>query len=358
MRKVIPVLLLCIISWQGYGQAEERILYVVDSIAIIEDPQEDEGAIDEADIETITVVTDKAEMKKYGYADQDKIIFIITREYVKRPPELKRIPTTKKMYTRAHLWYFQEDTPYSGPFIDYYLNGKKEEEGNFKNGKVDGLNKTYFPDGKVAFYSTYVDGIENGDSKEYFINGQVRQEGVFKNGKEDGLWKEWYSTGKLKRQTQFNDGEIVLSKDENKFYSLFNKGIELFNEGNYTMAIKNYNKAIELNPDYNEVYLHRSRAYLYDLKFDESLADCDKAIALEPLYKEAFSNRGFVRLRKYELKNSRTLSKGNGVTVLAAKDKVDIPQDELERMCADLNTGYQLGDKKPMILDAIKNYCQ
>lgn len=342
----------------GYGQDAERILYVVDSIAIIEDPEEDEGAIDEAAIETITVVNDKIEMKKYGYSDHDKIIFIITKEYSKRSPELKKIPTTKSMSTRAHLWYLQEGIPYSGPFIDYYLNGKKEEEGYFKKGKVDGLNKVYFPNGNVDHYITYVNGIENGESKEYFVNGQVRQEGLFKNGKEDGIWKEWYSTGQLKRQTLFNEGKMELPKDENKFYSLFNKGIDLFNEGNYVTAVKNYDKAIELNPNYNEVYLHRSRAYLYDLKFDDALADCDKAIALEPLYMEAYSNRGFVRLRKYEMKNSRTLSKGNGVIVLAAKDKVEIPKDELEKMCADLNTGYQLGDTKPMIADAIKNYCQ
>jgi hypothetical protein len=65
-----------------------------------------------------------------------------------------------------------------------------------------------------------------------------------------------------------------------------------------------------------------------------------------------------VRLRKYQLKNSRTISRSNGVTVLAAKDRVEIPKDELEKMCADLNKGYQLGDTGPMILDAIKNYCK
>ena len=73
---------------------------------------------------------------------------------------------------------------------------------------------------------------------------------------------------------------------------------------------------------------------------------------------ESLSNRAFARLRKYEFKNSRTLSKGNGVTVLASKDKVEIPKDEQEKVCVDLNKGYQLGDTKPMIVDAMKNYCQ
>ena len=117
-------------------------------------------------------------------------------------------------------------------------------------------------------------------------------------------------------------------------------------------------KAIELNPNYSDTYFHRGTAYLYDFKFDEAIRDYDKAIELEPLYMESLSNRAFARMRKYEFKNSRTLSKGNGVTVLASKDKVEMPEEEKEKVCSDLNAGYKLGDKKPMILEAIKKYCQ
>jgi hypothetical protein len=46
------------------------------------------------------------------------------------------------------------------------------------------------------------------------------------------------------------------------------------------------------------------------------------------------------------------------VTVLAAKDKVEIPKDQLEKICNDLSKGIQLGDDKPMMLDAQKIYCQ
>lgn len=100
---------------------------------------------------------------------------------------------------------------------------------------------------------------------------------------------------------------------------------------------------------YSDAYFHRGTAYFYDFKFDEAIKDYDKAIDREPLYMESLSNRAFARLRKYEFKNSRTLSKNQYVTVLASKEKVEIPKDEQEKICADLNKGHQLGDTKPMI---------
>jgi antitoxin component YwqK of YwqJK toxin-antitoxin module len=360
MKKLL-LYVLTIISFVTHGQStEERVLYVVDSIPIINDPGKDEGTLTENDIETLTVVTNKADIEKHGYKDLDKILFILTKEYAKRPAELRKIPTVKQMERKNGRWHLKgSSTPYTGQIIDYFFNGKKQGDGILKDGQLEGLRTVYYPDGTTtSYYRHYVNGLENGESKEYFQNGKVHQEGAFKNGKDDGLWKEWYSTGQLKRQTEFKEGKVLSSKEDKKFHSLFSKGIQLFNDGNYSGAIKTYGKAIELNPNYTDVYFHRSRAYLYDLKFDQAVVDCDKAIELEPMYMEAYSNRAFVRLRKHELKNSRTLSKSSGVTVLASKDKVEIPKDELEKICNDLSKGIQLGDNKPMILDAQKTYCQ
>jgi hypothetical protein len=57
--------LLTILSLTALGQGtDERILYVVDSIAIVEDPKEGEGVLSDNDIDTITVVTNKADINK------------------------------------------------------------------------------------------------------------------------------------------------------------------------------------------------------------------------------------------------------------------------------------------------------
>jgi antitoxin component YwqK of YwqJK toxin-antitoxin module len=359
MRKSI-ICLLTIISIATYGQGtEERVLYVVDSIPIIDDPEEGEGTLTETDIETLTVVTSKADIEKHGYKDLDKIIFVITKEYAKRPEELRKIPTVKLMQRKNGKWCLKDSQkPYTGPFIDYYYNGRKQGEGILKDGLLEGLRTVYYQNGMTSYYRNFVNGIENGESKEYFQNGKIHLEGAFKNGKDEGLWKEWYSTGQLKRETAFKSGEAIPTKEQEKFHKLLLNGIKMFREENYQGAVRTLDKAIELNPNYSDAYFHRGTAYFHDFKFDEAIKDYDKAIELEPLYMESLSNRAFARLRKYEFKNSRTLSKNQYVTVLATKDKVEIPKDEQEQICADLNKGYQLGDTKPMIVDAMKNYCR
>src|SRR5688500_10760012 len=103
--------ILAISTLTSFGKStEERILYVVDSIAIIEDPEEEEGNLQKTDIETLTVVTNKAEIEKHGYTDIDKIFFIITKEYAKRPDDIRKIPTTKKMERKGGKWHAKGST--------------------------------------------------------------------------------------------------------------------------------------------------------------------------------------------------------------------------------------------------------
>ena len=57
-------------------------------------------------------------------------------------------------------------------------------------------------------------------------------------------------------------------------------------------AIKNLNKAIELNPELAEAYNNRGNAYTQNGKYDLAIEDYDKAIKLNPTFAHAYSNRG------------------------------------------------------------------
>lgn len=358
--KTLFICCLTVIGIHSFAQeAQDKILYVVDSIPIFDDPNEDDGELTEQDIETIAVVTNKDEIEKLGYKDLEKIIFIISKEYTKRPDELKKIPTLAQMERKDSHWFMKNtQTPYSGEFIEFYMNGKLKGKGTFKDGLADGARTGYFQDGKTSYVKSYVNGLENGEFKQFFSNGKIAQEGIFKEAKEDGIWKMWYSTGELKEQFEFKNGKAITSKEDEKFYRQFSNASKLSSEGDYSTAIKMFDKLIELNPKYSDLYFHRGTAYLYDMKFDEAIRDYDKAIVLEPLYKESISNRAFARLRKHEFKDSRTLGKYSDVTVLTSKDNVEIPKEELNKICADLDLGYSLGDKSQMIIDTINKYCQ
>jgi len=337
----------------------QRVLYVVDNVAIINDPDQNDGSISQDDVDELKVVTNKAKIEQLGYHDADKVILITTKEYKKRPDDLKKIPTTKVMERKDGCWYTKgDDKPYSGPFIDYFYNGKKQGEGILKNGKVDGLRVTYNANGNKSFFTNYTDGIKNGDSESYFPDGKLKQKGRFKGGLDDGLWVEYYSIGAIKRQVTFVNTKPQFDKSEEKFYALNDKAKELMKGEDYKSAIRKLTEAIEIKADYSDTWFYRGTAKLDNLDFDGAIADFDKAIILEPLYMEAFSNRAFARIRKYQFKNSRTLSNSNGVTIMAGKDHIDIPKEEKEKICSDLNNGNMLGDRKSMTVDAIKEFCQ
>jgi len=141
MKKALFSFLFLLITFSVFSQESQKAqntIYIIDNVPVIKDPDENSGTLGNDEIEEVTVVTDKDKIKLTGY-EVDKIIYITTKEYKKRPEEVKVIPTTKTMTRKDGAWFLKDTTiPYSGKFIDYFLNGKIQGEGILKNGIVDG----------------------------------------------------------------------------------------------------------------------------------------------------------------------------------------------------------------------------
>jgi tetratricopeptide (TPR) repeat protein len=60
----------------------------------------------------------------------------------------------------------------------------------------------------------------------------------------------------------------------------------------YDQAIPDYNKAIELKPDYAGAYINRGIAYYFKRFFDQAIADFTKGIGLKPDADYAYTFRG------------------------------------------------------------------
>jgi tetratricopeptide (TPR) repeat protein len=54
-------------------------------------------------------------------------------------------------------------------------------------------------------------------------------------------------------------------------------GNSYYRQGDFTQAISDYTKAIEMNPDYPEAYVLRAMAYYKEKEYDKSWADVYKA---------------------------------------------------------------------------------
>jgi len=124
MKNKILILLLTLLPIIGFSQnSNENVLYIVDSIPVIEEPKEGFGTLTENEIDNVVVVKDKEIIESTGYKDLNGIIYIFTKAYVQRPDSIKAIPTTKLMTKKNGAWYLKNSsTPYSGNFIDYYLS--------------------------------------------------------------------------------------------------------------------------------------------------------------------------------------------------------------------------------------------
>lgn len=111
----------------------------------------------------------------------------------------------------------------------YYHEGGKTVMATepYKQGKVNGMRKVFFPDGTIAEETNYVNGIKQGIHKKYAENGVVLEqsnfvddkyngpavfrddkgnvgsEGMYKNDLKVGVWK-FYREGKKVKEENFD----------------------------------------------------------------------------------------------------------------------------------------------------------
>ena len=78
----------------------------------------------------------------------------------------------------------------------------------------------------------------------------------------------------------------------------FKKGVSYQEKGQWDKAIAEYNKAIELNPEYSKAYNNRGLAYADKGQYDQAISDYTKAIELSPKLAEAYYNRGIAYRHK------------------------------------------------------------
>ena len=82
------------------------------------------------------------------------------------------------------------------------------------------------------------------------------------------------------------------------------KGLIEGGEGNYDEAIRYYNEAIKLHPDFAEAYYQRGDVHSLKHDFDSAIIDFTKVIELNPDFAEAYSHRGVFRSLKHDFNNA------------------------------------------------------
>jgi stress-induced-phosphoprotein 1 len=70
------------------------------------------------------------------------------------------------------------------------------------------------------------------------------------------------------------------------------KGTELFKEGNFPGAIKEYDEGLRRDPKSVPIFCNRAQAYIKLMEPNQGLKDADKAINIDPKFVKAWVRKG------------------------------------------------------------------
>ena len=88
----------------------------------------------------------------------------------------------------------------NGEYIKYYKNGVIEMQGMMKDGKREGIWKSFYEDGSPWSETIFNGGKKNGKTTSWYDNEKKRYEGFYTNDAESGKWTFWNEKGTILTQ--------------------------------------------------------------------------------------------------------------------------------------------------------------
>lgn len=125
----------------------------------------------------------------------------------------KRVDSGK--YDDGQVRYEREIVRYSdnhfvadGYYREFYPNGQKFAEGQYKNGRQEGTWTYWYDNGQINRKANYKNGQPDGSWEIYNTDGAIIAKRGFKNGRRDGTWVVYDDTGKQQlHEEQYADGK-------------------------------------------------------------------------------------------------------------------------------------------------------
>ena len=101
-------------------------------------------------------------------------------------------------------------------------------------------------------------------------------------------------------------GGIVYKRvaDPGNAREAFDAGMRLVTATRYDQAIMNFNRAVDLQPNFADAYRMRGRAYVAESNADQAIRDFTRVFELRPSDALALAERGFARLDKRDYANA------------------------------------------------------
>jgi hypothetical protein len=368
-----------------YGQpSKSKTLVVIDSVAFL-DGSKEWNRLSKEEVSEYTIISNRDSLDRLGWKQLDTVTYVFTKEYRNRPDSIKKLPRVRQFVLKDGIGHWN-GVPYTGRYIDYYVNGKIQSEGmmlngqthgevilyynngsrrnlvSFKEGLRDGAWKQYYKNGEVMMENEFSFGRANGAAKVYFINGQVQQEIKPKKNTGYDTLLIYFSSGKIKNLRTGKSGHFYLDrKEENlKYYS--NLFYHHLGTGNLKEANKQFYQIWQKDSEGLETHFMEGLLLAREFHFDDAITHFDKALEIEPFFRDALEQRILARIKRVLLASNRISFKDRTEVPLALKDFLILPEDEKEKVCRDLvlldTLDTNLYYSSNTIPEAIWTHCQ
>lgn len=107
------------------------------------------------------------------------------------------------MKTNSMISSSKDSILQNGEYIKHYKNSVIEIQGIMKDGKRDGLWKSFYENGLPWSETTFLEGKKEGKTTTWYDNNQKRYEGFYTNDFESGKWTFWDEKGKQVNTTDY-----------------------------------------------------------------------------------------------------------------------------------------------------------
>lgn len=107
----------------------------------------------------------------------------------------------------------------------YYQNGRLKSSETFKDGKKMGICKYYYDNGQLQYEENYNnEGQAEGVFNSYYKNGQLESMYSYRNGQRHGVYKEYYEDGQLRDEGRYEYGSPYRPAQSSPNNTLSNDG--------------------------------------------------------------------------------------------------------------------------------------
>lgn len=106
-------------------------------------------------------------------------------------------------------WYLIRDSSLASGYVNaYFTTGQLFRKFGLVNGKKEGAQQTYFPNGRLQFDEVYRTNRLHGTVKRWSLQNGYQLVALlqYQNGKPHGTQKKWYNTGELHKHLNLVEG--------------------------------------------------------------------------------------------------------------------------------------------------------